>query len=150
MKFRKAVIIDAEKIGEIEYLGEYKWRLSKEAEIKIARNNLKRKNSETYMLEKNKKRIAYFTISIKKKLCRLDFLSVIKMYQRKGIGSLLMRKIISIAKNKKYKKIKLTVWSKNFSAIGLYNKFGFYVISIKKRNYPNGDDKLTMIKDISI
>ncbi len=144
MKLRKAKLEDSEKVAKIEYDSGYRWR--ENDENREARRILKSKYSKTYILEDKKKEVAYFTIAFKKKICYINFFSVIKPHQRKGLASKLIKRIISMARKNKSKKIELTVWVKNFAAIGLYNKAGFYVTGIKRKYYPNKDDKLRMEK----
>ena len=144
MKIRKATLKDAGKVAKIEYDSGYRWRDNNEN--KEAKRILNSKWSETYILEEKKREVAYFTIAFKKKGCYVNFFSVTKSRQRKGVASRLMGKIISMARKNKCKKIGLTVWAKNFPAIGLYNKFEFYITDIKRRYYPNKDDKLRMEK----
>jgi len=147
MRIRKAFIKDAEKIANIEISSGYKWRMKKEEELKMARRILNSKNSRVYILE-NKKQIGYFVIRFKKRICYIDFFAIIKSEQSKGFGSTLMESIINKARKNRCKKINVSVWQKNFQAIGLYNKFGFYIIGIKREHYPNKDDKLIMEKKL--
>lgn len=147
MKIRKATKKDFEIIADIEYSSNYYWRMNKEDEIKLAKRILESKNSQTYILE-DKKPVGYFVIRIRNKTCYIDFFAVVKISQKIGLGSKMMKKIILTAKSRGCKKIEVTVWAKNFPAIGFYNKFGFYVKDIKRKHYPNGDDKLKMFKEL--
>lgn len=146
MKIRKATLQDIEKIAYIEFFSGYRWRVGKREELKEAERILSSRLSNVYILENKNKEIAYFVITFKKKVCYINFFSVIKHYQKKGVGSRLMKRIINIARKKNCKKIEVNVWAKNFPAIALYNKFGFYVRGIKRKYYPNGDDRLRMKK----
>lgn len=52
-------------------------------------------------------------------------IAVIKQYWNKGIGSQLLKRILSWAKEKKFEVIELQVRSDNLVAIHLYEKYGF-------------------------
>ena len=55
----------------------------------------------------------------------IDQLSVIKEYQNKGIGSLLMKKAEDKGKENNVSQIELTYWDKNTEAKEFYDKKGF-------------------------
>ena len=55
----------------------------------------------------------------------IDQLSVIKEYQNKGIGSLLMKKAEDKGKENNVSQIELTYWEKNTEAKEFYEKKGF-------------------------
>ena len=61
-------------------------------------------------------------------ICEMKRLFVYDNFQGKGVGKLLCDTIISIARELGYKKIRLDTISKLESAIGLYEKIGFYEI----------------------
>lgn len=62
---------------------------------------------------------------------RGDFsVAVIKEYWNQGIGSLLLEKILSFAKENTFEIIDLQVRSDNFQAIHLYEKYGFQKIGL--------------------
>lgn len=50
---------------------------------------------------------------------------VVKAYRGKGIGRLLLQKVIEIAEQKNYCKVTLEVRNDNLNAQGLYNSLGF-------------------------
>ncbi len=62
------------------------------------------------------------------KVCEMKRLFVYNSFQGKGLGEILCNKIISIACELGYEKMKLDTIAKLKSAIGLYNKIGFYEI----------------------
>lgn len=65
-------------------------------------------------------------------------------YQNKGIGSNLMRKILSVIKTNQ-KNIFLTVDPKNDKAISLYENFGFEKAQLIKGFYRKKEDRIIMI-----
>lgn len=62
------------------------------------------------------------------KICEMKRLFVYNSSQGKGLGQFLCDKIISIASELGYSKMRLDTVSKLKSAIGLYKKIGFYEI----------------------
>ena len=62
------------------------------------------------------------------KICEMKRLFVYSSSQGKGLGEVLCEKIISIAREVGYCKMRLDTVSKLKSAIGLYKKIGFYEI----------------------
>ena len=77
-------------------------------------------------------------------------ISVRKDYWRQGIGSFLMERLISFAKQSGFEQIELTVESKNQRALRLYLKNGFIVYGTRPHGmkYPDGsyDNDYLMIK----
>ena len=69
-------------------------------------------------------------------ICEMKRLFVYSSFQGNGIGKWLCEKIISIASDRGYSKMRLDTVSKLKSAIGLYHKIGFYEIG---PYYPNPD-----------
>lgn len=137
---------DARAIAEIEAKSGYRWAEYIKDELKLAKKIIN-SNSLVYIAEHKGETVGYFALTFRNKIADIDFLSVKKKYHSKGIGTKLLNCVIKLAKkNNKVSKISIGVWAKNFPAIGLYNKFGFYVAKVRKRHYPNGDDKLIMEK----
>lgn len=67
-----------------------------------------------------------------------------KDFRKRGIGSLLLQKLISISKELKFKELTLEVNSNNEPAQKLYLKFGFKELGIRKKYYNNTDDAIIM------
>jgi putative acetyltransferase len=61
-------------------------------------------------------------------ICEMKRLFVYNSFQGNGVGKLLCDKIILIARDLGYRKMRLDTVSKLKSAIGLYEKIGFYEI----------------------
>ena len=60
--------------------------------------------------------------------------------RRRGIGTVLLEKLIKMAKQEKIQRILLEVSENNIAAICMYEKVGFKTIS-KRRNYYNEDER---------
>ncbi len=133
---RKAGIEYLDIICKIEYESGYPMAMKKKRFKERMKHDLKDKKIHAYILwTKNKPAGSY--------LC---YFAISKRYQKKGLSKILMKKAIKVSRTNKCKKITLKVWAKNYSAIGLYNKYGFCVTKYYKKFYPNGDGKLAMEK----
>lgn len=66
-----------------------------------------------------------------------DIMNIVvkKSFRNKGIGSLLLKKLIDVSTSLNVTSITLEVMEENFSAIHLYEKFGFEIIGIRKNYY---------------
>lgn len=75
--------------------------------------------------------------------------AVLEDFRRMGIGSLLMEAVIDKSKKLGLSIITLEVRSSNISAQGLYKKYGFEVIGVRKRYYSdNNEDALIMTREL--
>jgi ribosomal-protein-alanine N-acetyltransferase len=76
-------------------------------------------------------------------------ITVAKEMQLKGIGSLMLDRIINTNAGKGIKHFFLEVRVSNSAAINLYKKFGFKVFLLRKKYYDdNGEDALCMVKEL--
>ena len=73
-------------------------------------------------------------------------IAVRKDYRRQGIATLLLNHILTICQEKGIKTIHLEVNEENFSAISLYQKFGFTECGRRKQYYDNQYDAILMKK----
>lgn len=64
--------------------------------------------------------------------------------RRKGVGRALVSKLVEHAFDKNVMHIFLEVRRSNIAAIALYRAFGFYLLSIRKGYYADGEDALEM------
>ena len=64
---------------------------------------------------------------------------VLNNYRKKGIGSILLQKVIEIALEKNYNNITLEVNVANNNAISLYEKYGFKNVAIRSKYYGDND-----------
>lgn len=60
---------------------------------------------------------------------------ILKNYQSKGYGSIILNKLITIAKEKKINILSLTVDKNNHNAIKLYEKHGFQISSNSHKSF---------------
>ena len=70
-----------------------------------------------------------------------------KNFRKQNIGSLMLSKLIGLAKlEPNISSITLEVNSNNIAAIKLYEKFGFNVVGLRKNYYNNIDDAIIYTK----
>ena len=74
-------------------------------------------------------------------------IGVRKEYQRKGVGTKLIQKLIEIAKEKNISKIFLEVKASNLSAYNFYKKLGFKEM-YRRKNYYGNEEAIVMVKEI--
>jgi ribosomal-protein-alanine N-acetyltransferase len=73
--------------------------------------------------------------------CNLLYIGVDPDFQKKGIGGLLIKRLIYDCRVRKIEKIYLEVRKSNQAAIFLYEKYGFNLLGSRKNYYPNGDHR---------
>jgi ribosomal-protein-alanine N-acetyltransferase len=72
-------------------------------------------------------------------------IAVHPQYRRRGVGTLLLGKMISYAQKRSIQNITLEVRAGNRGAIGLYSRMGFIEVGIRRGYYSdNGEDALIM------
>ncbi len=64
-------------------------------------------------------------------------ITVNPLYQRQGYGRLLMQQLLEDVKTLEVDTLLLEVRASNFSAIALYERFGFNEIGVRKKYYPS-------------
>ena len=75
--------------------------------------------------------------------------SIRKEFQGKGLSKILMEDLFSRIKNLDIKTITLEVRVNNVSAIGLYKKYGFKNISLRKNYYNDNEDAYIFQKEVN-
>ena len=111
------------------------------------------KNQYWYVAEENGKVIGLGILmnhgNLRKKHVGVITLMVNSDYQNKGIGSLLMDKLINLSESLNIIRLELCVFRDNYKAINLYKKFGFKEEAIKvKSALKNGEyiDEIMMAR----
>lgn len=101
-------------------------------------------NSSYYFAAKMNEEIVGFA-GIKVILDEADIMNIVtrKNFRNIGIGGLLMKKLLDLSRSLGIKRITLEVNEENFSAIHLYEKFGFKRIGTRK-NYYNDNNGFLM------
>ncbi len=115
----------------------------------ILKEELKDENSK-YWIAKSDKEILGFA-GIKIMLDKADIMNIVvkKNNRNQGIGSLLLKKLISASKELNLTSLTLEVMEENYSAIHLYKNFGFQQIGIRKNYYQNKNGLVMCNGDVS-
>ncbi|NGT59321.1 GNAT family N-acetyltransferase [Clostridium perfringens] len=111
------------------------------------------KNQYWYVAEENGKVIGLGILmnhgNLRKKHVGVITLMVNSDYQNKGVGSILMDKLINLSESLNIIRLELCVFRDNYKAINLYKKFGFKEEGIKvKSALKNGEyiDEIMMAR----
>ena len=78
----------------------------------------------------------------------LAFIAVKKEYQHMGYGTLLMKDIIQRCIERNIEYIHLEVRKDDKKAVGLYKKFGFEEVNVRKDYYGKNKDASCMVKGL--
>ncbi len=100
-----------------------------------------------FVSEENNQITGYAGIWCIYETAELIRIAVTPKFQGRGIAKSLMEKILSTAKECGCERMMLEVRKSNISARGLYEKFGFSQISIR-RGYYDGEDAVIMEKQL--
>lgn len=159
LKIRDIKIEDYKEISKIRKMpGVMENILSnKDEEEELIKEKIinKGKNQYWYVAEENGKVIGLGILmnhgNLRKKHVGVITLMVNSDYQNKGVGSLLMDKLINLSESFNIIRLELCVFRDNYKAINLYNKFGFKEEGIKvKSALKNGEyiDEVMMARII--
>ena len=81
--------------------------------------------------------------------CHITNVAVLPEYRNKGLGGMLIKKMIEICRSSEISHMTLEVRVSNEPAINLYNKFGFYALGKRPNYYVKPlEDALIMWKEI--
>ena len=112
--------------------------------IDILKDELKSQNSEFVCAKIGNKVVGFAGIKIVLDTADIMNIAVKEDYRRQGIATLLLNNILDICNEKNIKTINLEVNEENFSAIQLYQKFGFKENGRRKKYYNNKFDAILM------
>ena len=112
--------------------------------IDILKDELKSQNSEFVCAKIENKVVGFAGIKIVLDTADIMNIAVKEDYRRQGIATLLLNNILDICNEKNIKTINLEVNEENFSAIRLYQKFGFEENGRRKKYYDNKFDAILM------
>jgi|APSaa5957512622_1039677.scaffolds.fasta_scaffold15388_2 ribosomal protein S18 acetylase RimI-like enzyme len=130
MKIVKATQNEMELLIEIWEKSNYAPTTKKKMKEVITRSF---KFSDIYIVYDKSKPVSYFALTYKDKISYLNMIVIVEDSQGKGLGKKLMKEIFNLAKKNKSKFMQLAVFSKNFPAVVLYSKQGFYFVKFKKQ-----------------
>lgn len=106
-------------------------------------------NTSKYIVAKIDNKVIGFA-GIKIIIDEADIMNIVtkKSHRNKGIGTLLLKSIISIASELQLSSISLEVNEENLPAIHLYEKFGFENLGVRK-NYYQDKNAIIMTKKLN-
>ena len=111
----------------------------------ILKSELESPYSIYIICKQNSEVIGFAGISIIVDTAELNNIVIRKSHRGKGYSSILLSKLIEIAKEQNCKNINLEVNSNNKIAINLYKKFDFKQVGLRKKYY-NGQDAILFTK----
>jgi ribosomal-protein-alanine N-acetyltransferase len=80
--------------------------------------------------------VGYFILLVAAGESHLLNLSIAAAHQRQGCGSALLREVMRLARQEGGRQMFLEVRPTNLAALGLYRKFGFRQVGVRKGYYP--------------
>ena len=112
----------------------------------ILKSELKSENSKYIVAKEGENIVGFAGIWISPDDVEITNIVTKKTERKKGIGSLLLEKLIEMAKETKRSNISLEVNENNIGAEYLYKKYGFENVGIRKKYYHGKDNAIIMTK----
>ena len=112
----------------------------------ILKSELESENSKYIVAKEDDKVVGFAGIIILPDNAEITNIVTKKSERKKGIGSLLLEKLIEMAKNEKKENISLEVNENNISAINLYEKYKFETVGMRKKYYNGKDNAIIMTR----
>ena len=110
----------------------------------ILESELNNTNSLYFVAKYNENILGFAGIIINYDFTEISNIVVKKDFRNKGIGKILLEKIINESKKLKKDNIYLEVNEKNQIALGLYEKYNFEKVGKRKEYYNKKDDAILM------
>lgn len=114
----------------------------------ILKSELENKLSKYIVAKENNEIKGFAGIIILPDDIEITNIVVKKTERKKGIGNLLLDKLIEMSKSTEKEVISLEVNEKNEVAINLYERFGFKKVGIRKKYYNGENNAIIMTKKI--
>lgn len=112
----------------------------------IFKSELESKNSKYFVAKEDNNIVGFAGIWYSPVDVEITNIVTKKTERKKGIGSLLLEKLLEEAEKSKRESISLEVNENNLIAQRLYEKYGFEVIGKRKKYYNGKDDAIIMTK----
>ena len=112
----------------------------------ILKSELESSNSKYIVAKENDNIVGFAGIIISVDDTEITNIVTKKTERKKGIGTLLLDKLIEMTKKENRDKISLEVNENNIEAKNLYIKNGFEIVGRRKRYYNGIDDAIIMTK----
>lgn len=104
--------------------------------------------AELYVLEENGVIIGYCDLWITYEQAQIANIAVSGEYGHHGFGSEMMDHCIERAQECGCENVSLEVRTSNVKALGLYEKYGFIKVALRKNYYEDGEDAYLMIRPV--
>ncbi len=114
----------------------------------ILKSELENENSHYIVAVNNNEIVGFAGILVTLDDTEITNIVTKKTMRKKGIGKLLLDKLIEITKKLGKEKISLEVNEKNIAAIQLYKSFKFEQVGLRKKYYNRENDAIIMTKKI--
>ncbi len=112
-------------------------------------SELKSEHSKYVVAKYNEKIVGFAGILILPDSTEITNIVTKKSERKKGIGNLLLHKIIELTGEMNKEEISLEVNEENIEAISLYKKNGFEQVGLRKKYYNGINDAIIMTKKIN-
>ena len=114
----------------------------------VFKEELQSENSKYLVAKLNNEIIGFAGIKII--IDKADIMNIVtkKAVRNRGVGTLLLSKIIYLCKKQNFNSVSLEVNEINSSAIHLYENFGFEKVGNRKKYY-NGSNAILMTKNLN-
>ena len=112
----------------------------------ILKSELESPNSKYIVAKENENIVGFAGIIISIDDTEITNIVTKKAERKRGIGTLLLDKLIEMTKKENRDKISLEVNENNIEAKNLYIKNGFEIVGIRKKYYNGIDDAIIMTK----
>ncbi len=112
----------------------------------ILKSELESENSKYIVVKENEEIVGFAGIIVTPVDVEITNIVTKKNQRKKGIGKLLLDKLIKMAKEIKSESISLEVNEKNNIAIHLYESYGFEKVGVRKKYYNGIDNAIIMTK----
>lgn len=99
-----------------------------------------------YVYELDNEIVGYFDLLVAYESAEIANIGVSKKHQHLGIGTQMMKFIEQLVQESNCENFSLEVRMSNENAIHLYEKFGFEIVSFRKKYYADGEDAYLMVK----
>lgn len=112
----------------------------------ILKSELESENSKYIVAKENNEIVGFAGIIVTPVDVEITNIVTKKSQRKKGIGKILLDKLIEMAKERKSEAISLEVNEKNSIAIHLYESCGFEKVGLRKKYYNGIDNAIIMTK----
>lgn len=100
--------------------------------------------ADFFILEDDDKIVGFISFWIDEYKAQINNFYIVPKEQKKGLGKFLFERTINHLNSREVKEVTLEVKPSNVVALGLYYKYGFKEVAIRRNYYSNGEDALLL------